>query len=163
MLVLAVIFAPAFRGREREPVPHVRYLTGPSFVQIRHAFATSKPFDDRLDLEELSLGILNIFRSGQRSFGTGAKILLEIANLRIAVMVVLQHDETARIVIDLMQRLIDLLDPFPDRLALQVKLRLKIGDFANRIFVEKLLEPRLEPRQAVGLEILVHFSVVWRR
>ena len=95
-----------------------------------------------------------IFRPGQRSFGAGAQILLEITNLRIAVVVVLQHDEAARIVIDLMQRLIDLLDAFPDRLALKMQLRLKICDFPDRVFVEKLFEPRLEPRQAIILKIL---------
>ena len=65
MLVLAVVFAPAFAGGKQEPVAHVRDLGRPAPVLVGGAFAPTEAVDDFLDLQELRLRVLGVVRAGK--------------------------------------------------------------------------------------------------
>ena len=162
VLMFAAVVAPTLGRGKDEPVAHVRDLARPAPVEFGCPFASLEPLDDALDLEEFCFRIGDVFRPGQRTFGAGPEILLEVPDFRVRTLFAFEHDEAVRVVVDFLQRPIDLLDALADRLALQMKLRLEVGDLANGVFVQKLLEACLEARQAVGLEFSQHSFVFAR-
>src|SRR5215813_14439220 len=106
------------------------------FFSIRRRH-TSCGRDWSSDVCSSDLGVLGILGTGHRAIGTGTQILLEIADLRIGVLTRLEDNESIWVVVDFVQRLIDLLDALANRLPLEMQLRLEIGDFANRILVQE--------------------------
>ena len=69
-----------------------------------------------------------------------------------------QDDVAAGVVVDLGERLVDAGDAFLDGFPLARQLRLEVGDFADGVLVQQLLEARLETRQVVGLKRVEHRS-----
>ena len=163
MLMLAVVLAPALARREDEPVAHVGHLGAPATVLIGQSLPAPKTLDDLPDLQEFGFGILVVVRSGQRPFGAGAQLGLEIADLRVRRWLRLQHYVAPGVVIDLGQRLVDAPDPLLDGFALAGQLRLEVGHLADGVHVEQLLEARLETGQVVGLQLVQHGPVLMGR
>src|ERR1700733_10278620 len=133
MLVFAIVLPPTFGSREDEPVADVGHLFRPAPIGVGLAFASAKPFDDRLHLEEFRFGIFVVLAARQRPFGAGAQILLEIADFRIHALAGLQTYEPPWVVVNCVKGLVDLFDPLPDRLPFAAELRLEVGDFADGI------------------------------
>src|SRR3972149_593367 len=70
--MFAIVFLPALAGRKHEPLSYVGHAARPVPVEFRAALPSLEALDDRLDLKELSLGVLLVRRTGQRTFGAGA-------------------------------------------------------------------------------------------
>lgn len=151
MLVLAVVLPPALRSGEHKPVTHVGDLTRPAPIELRSTLSATEALDDSLDLQELRLGVLLVHDAGERPFGAGAQLLLEVADVGIRRMFREQLDVAPGVVIDRVQRAVDGVDAFADGLALTIELGLKIGDLADSILVEQQLEASLEAGRSSAL------------
>jgi len=65
MLVLAMVFAPAFAGGKDKPVAHVGDLGRPAAILFGQTLAPAQPLDDLPDLQEFGFRVLRIVRTGQ--------------------------------------------------------------------------------------------------
>ena len=88
------------------------------------------------------------------------EILLELADLCVHRRVRLEHDEATGVVVDVDQRPVDLVNALLDVLALAAQLGLEARHLPDRVLVEQLLEPSLEPRQIIAAESLEHLGVL---
>src|SRR3990172_4535184 len=134
--MFAIVFLPALAGRKHEPLSYVGHAARPVPVEFRAALPSLEALDDRLDLKELSLGVLLVRRTGQRTFGAGAQRLLKVGDVAIRRRLGEQRDVTTGVVIDRVQRVVDGVDAFADSLALAVQLGLEVRNFADGVLVE---------------------------
>jgi hypothetical protein len=116
VFMLAIVFAPAFGGREYEPVAHARYLATPTLFHLRAAFASTETFDNAPHARERR------FRTPRRTiqsapFGTGAQVLPEIAQLGIPAQCHFHGNVAIGLVVDRAQRSVDRIGTLADGLA----------------------------------------------
>ena len=160
VLELGVVLAPALACGEHEPVAHVGDLGGPAAIQLRTPLASSETLDDRPYLQKLGFRVLGVVRAGEGTLRTGPELGLEFADVGVRRRTRLEPDVVARVVVDLAHRLVDAGDAFPNGLALAGELGLEVGDFADGVLVQQLLEPGLEARQVVGLQPVEHGAIL---
>jgi hypothetical protein len=124
------------------------------------AFATAQALDDPPHLQELGFRVLGVFGSGQRAFGAGAQLALEIADVGVGRRLRFERDVATGVVVDLGQRGVDARDALADRLAPHRQLGVEVGHLADGVLVEQFLEARFEARQVVGLQLVEHLAVL---
>ena len=134
-------------------------MARPAAIQLGLPLAPAKALDDVLDLQKLGLRILSVLGAGERTLGTGAQLVLEVADLGIRTRSRLEPDIAPGVVVDLGQRLVDARNAFLDLLAFAGQLRLEIGHLADGVLVEQFLEARFETRQVVGFQCFEHGAV----
>src|SRR5262249_1139874 len=155
-----VVFAPALGGGEGEPVTHIGHLARPAAIDLRGALPAAEALDEPPHSQELGFGIGLVLRTGAVPLGAGAKIVLEVPDPRVRGRFGFQDDITAGAVVDPVQGMIDAIDPLPHGLPLAPELRLEVGDLADGVLVEQLLESGLEARQVIGREAVEHGAIV---
>ncbi len=67
------------------------------------------------------------------------------------------------VVVNAVQRLVDVLDALGDRLPLTVELGVKAGDLVDGVDVQQFFEARLESGQVVLLQAVEHPFILWQR
>jgi len=64
VLVLFIVFTPAFAGCEQKPVAYIGNLGRPAAIQLGLTLAPPKALDDVLDLQKLGFRVLGVLGAG---------------------------------------------------------------------------------------------------